>query len=75
MAVAADAEQALLQVTVGRQPRRLDDAVDPAVDHDRDRVGDLGRDADVLLDDEDGDLAFLAQPHQHVLDLSDDDRR
>ncbi len=75
VAMAADAEQALLQVAIGRQPHRLDHPVDAAVDHDGDRVGDLGRHADVLLDDEDGDIALLGQPHQHVLDLRDDDRR
>jgi len=58
--MAADTEQPLLQVAIDCQARSLDDAVDPAVDHDRDHLGDLGRDADVLLDDEDGNLAFLS---------------
>ena len=71
----ADAEQALLQLAVGGKPRGVDDAVDAAVDHDGDVLRHRGRDADVLLDDEDGDLALLAEPHQHVLDLGDDDRR
>ena len=51
------------------------DAIDAPVDHDRDTLGDRGRDADVLLDDEDGDIAFRAEPDQHLLDLRDDDRR
>ena len=59
MAVPADAEQALLQVAIGRERRRVDDAVDPTIDHDRDRIGHLGRNADVLLDDEDRDIALL----------------
>ena len=38
LGVAADAEQALLQIAVGGKPRGVDDAVDAAVDHDRDFV-------------------------------------
>ena len=73
--MAADAEQALLQFAVGRQARALDDAVDAAVDHDGDVARHRGRDADVLLDHEHGDVALLAEPDQHLLDLRDDDGR
>ena len=71
----SDAEQALLQVTVGGQARGVDDAIDAAVDHDRDVAGDRRRHPDILLDHEHGDVAFLAEPHQHLLDLRDDDGR
>ncbi len=75
LGVAADAEQPLLQFAVAGEPRALDDAVDAAVDHDGDLLGHRRRDADVLLDDEHGDVALLAEPDQHLLDLRDDDRR
>jgi hypothetical protein len=45
-----DAEQALLQMRVGAELRRRHRARDAAVHHHVDRVGDLDRDADVLLD-------------------------
>ncbi len=69
MGVAADAEQALLQVAVGREFGGVGFAVDAAVDHDGDAVRDRGRDPDVLLDDQDVDVAVLAKPRQHLLDL------
>ena len=71
----ADAEQPLLQIAVGGKPRAVDQAVDAAVDHDGDFARHRRRDADVLLDDEHGDVALLAEPDQHLLDLGDDDRR
>ena len=71
----ADAEQPLLQFAIGFEPRRFHQPVDPAVDHDRDFFGDRGRDADILLDDEDADIAFLAEIEQNLLDLLDDHRR
>ena len=74
MAVAADAEQALLQVAVGGQLARVDQPVDTAVDHDGDGLGNLGGDTDLLLDHQHGDLAILGKPHQDVVDLGDDDR-
>ena len=55
--------------------RAVDHPVDAAVDHDGDFARHRRRDADVLLDDEHGDVALLAEPHQHVLDLGDDHRR
>ena len=73
VAVAADAEQALLQLAVGRQLARVDQPVDAAVDHDGDGLGNLGGDADVLLDHKHGDLAVLGEAHQDVVDLGDDD--
>ena len=70
-----DAKQALLQVAVGGKPRRVDDTVDAAIDHDGDVPGDRRRHADILLDHEHGHVAILAEAHQHLLDLGDDDRR
>ena len=71
----ADAKQPLLQIAVGLEPRRFHDPVDPAVDHDRNFFRDRGRDADVLLDDQNADIALFADIEQHLLDLLDDDRR
>ena len=73
--MAADAEQSLLQIAVGGKPRAVDQPVDAAVDHDGDFARHRRRDADVLLDDEHGDVALLAEPDQHLLDLRDDHRR
>ena len=73
VAVAADAEQTLLQLAVRRQLARLDQPVDAAVDHDGNGVGNLGGDADVLLDHKHRDLAVLGETHQDVVDLGDDD--
>ena len=64
-----------MQVAIRRESARIDDAVDPAVDHDGDVIGDGRRDSDVLLDDENGDVALRAEPDQHLLDLGDDHRR
>ena len=75
LAVLADAEQALLQFAVGREPRRVHDPVDPAVDHDRDVVGHRGRDPDILLDDEHADVALIAEIEQNLFDPFDNDRR
>ena len=75
MAVPADAEQALLQLAVGGEALRLDHAVDAAVDHDGDVLGDRAGDADVLLDHQHRHLAVLGEAHQHLLDLADDHRR
>ena len=75
LGVQADAEQALLQLAVGGEARGIDDAVDAAVDHDRDVARDRRGDTDVLLDHEHGHVAVLAEPHQHLLDLGDDDGR
>ena len=72
--VAADAEEPLLQAAVGGELARRHDAVDAAVDHDRDVLGDCGGDADVLLDDEDRDVAFLGEAHEHFLELRDNER-
>ena len=74
VAVPADTEQSLLQLAVASELARRRDAVDAAVDHDRDVVGDRAGDADILLDDEDVHVAVLAQLLEHLLDLGDDDR-
>ena len=63
-----DAQEPLLQVAIGFQPCGLHDPVDPAVDHDRDFFGDRGGNADILLDDEDADVAFGAEIEQNFLD-------
>ena len=49
--LAANAEQSLLQLAVGGERARFHDAVDAAIDHDGDVIGDAGRDADILLDE------------------------
>ena len=59
-AVEPDAEQALLQFAVGGKARRLDDAVDAAIDHDGDVAGHRRRHADILLDHEHRHVAILA---------------
>ena len=73
--MAANAQKALLEFAVRRKPARLDDAIDPPVDHDGDVFGDRRRDPDVLLDDEDRHVGFLAETQQHLLDLRHDHRR
>src|SRR5208337_474876 len=75
MTVAADAEETLLQVPVGGEGARVHDAIDTAVDHDCDMVRDGGRDADVLFDDEDGDVFFVREANEKVAHLPDDHRR
>ena len=75
MPVAADAEQALLQVAIGGQLARIDQPVDAAVDDDGDGLGHGGGNADVLLDDEHGDLAVLDETNQDVVDLRHDHGR
>ena len=73
--VPADTQQALLQFAVACKLARGQDAVDAAVDHDRDVFGDRAGHADVLLDDEDVHVALLTQLLEHLLDLGHDDRR
>ena len=73
--MAANAQKALLEFAVGRKPARLDDPIDPAVDHDGDVFGDRRRHPDVLLDDEDRHVGFLAETQQHLLDLRHDHGR
>ena len=73
--MAANAQEPLLQLAVGREAARLDDAIDPAVDHDGDVFGNGRRNADILLDDEDRHIAFLAKTNEHFLDLRHDHRR
>ena len=53
----------------------FDDTVDAAIDHDGDIPGNGRRHADILLDHEHRHVAILAEAHQHLLDLGDDDRR
>ena len=71
----ANTKQTLLQFPVGGKARGVDDAIDAAIDHDRDVLGDRGGDADILLDHEHRHVAVFAEAHQHFLDLGDDDRR
>ncbi len=73
--MAANAQQALLELAVRREPARLDDAINAPVDHDGDVFGDRRRHPDVLLDDEDRHVGFLSQTQQHLLDLRHDHRR
>ena len=73
--MAANAQQALLEFAVRRQPARLDDAINAPVDHDGDVFGDRRRHPDILLDDEDRHVGFLAETQQHLLDLRHDHRR
>ena len=69
----ADAEQPLLQIAVRREAAGVDDAVDAAVDHDGDVFRNRRRHPDILLDDQHRHVAFLAEAHEHFLDLGDDD--
>ena len=71
----SDAQQTLLQITVGGQPRGIDDTIDATVDHDGHIARDRRGHADVLLDHEHGDVAIFAQLHEHLFDLGDNDRR
>ena len=71
----ADAEQPLLQVAVGGERARVHDAVDASIDHDRDMVGDRGRDPDVLLDDKDGEILLVRETDQEIAHLRHDHRR
>ena len=64
----------MLQFAVRFEPCGFHDPVDAAVDHDRDFFGNRGRDADILLDDEDADIALFAEIEQDLFDLLDDDR-
>ena len=73
--MAANAQEPLLQLAVGRKPPQLYDAIDPAVHHDGDVFGNDRRNADILLDDEDRHVAFLAKTNEHFLDLRHDHRR
>ena len=73
--MAPDAEETLLKLAIAGQCRRIHHSVDAAVHHDRHVVGHRGGHPDVLLDDEDRDLALLSDPDQHVLDLLHDHRR
>ena len=71
--IAPDPEEALLEGAVAGQLAGRDDLADPAVDHDRDVVGDGRRDPDVLLDEEDGDVALGREGREQRLQLGDDE--
>ena len=71
----ADAQQLLLQLAVGGERARVHDPVDAPIDHDRDLVGDRGRDPDVLLDDEDGEILLVGETDQEIPHLGHDHRR
>ncbi len=73
--MAANAQKTLLEFAVRRKPARFDDAVDPPVDHDGDVFRDRGRHPDILLDDEDRHVGFVAETQQHLLDLRHNHRR
>ena len=62
-----------MQVAVGGKTRGFNEAIDAAIDHDCDVFGDRRRHPDVLLDDEHRNVTLLAQAHQHLLDLGNDD--
>ena len=74
LGLAAHAQQALLQVTVGSQRFCIHGAVDAPVDHDGHPVSNRGGHADVLLYQQNRHLAFLAQGVEQFLHLFDDDR-
>ncbi len=73
MAVAANAQQALLEIAIGRERLRCDYAVNPPVDHDDHGVGHPGGNVDVLLNDKDRDVASSGEAHECFLDMRDDD--
>ena len=68
-------QQALLQLMVVGQLMGRHLAQDAPVHHHRDAARDRCRHAEVLLDEQHRDGAFLGQPRQHLDDLVDDDRR
>ena len=74
MTMPPDAEEPLLQVAIGGERARVHDAVDAAVHHDRDMIGNGGRNADVLLDDEDRDILFVREANEKIANLCDDHR-
>ena len=69
------AEQPLLQLAVGGELGGGHRARDAPVHHHVDGVGDLDRDAEVLLDQQHRDLALGGERLQHRRDLLDDHRR
>ena len=68
------AEKALLQLAVGRELGRAHRARDAAVHHHVDGIGDVDRDAEVLLDQQHRDLALGGERLQHRDDLLHDER-
>ena len=65
----------LLQVPIGRELAGGHDPVDLPVDHDGRLFGDVCCDANVLLDQQNGNAGLLAQMAEHVLNLRDNNRR
>ena len=68
-------QQPLLQLAVGGELGGGHRARDAAVHHHVDGVGDLDRDAEVLLDEQHRDLALGGERFEHGRNLLHDDRR
>ena len=71
----ANAEKPLLQLAVGSECGRFHDAVNPAVDHDGDMIGNAGRHPDILFDDQDSHRSLFGELHHHGFDLLDNNGR
>ncbi len=74
MAMPPDAKEPLLQITVGGERPRLHNAIDAPVDHDRDMIRDRGRNADILLDNQNRDVFFMREADEKVAHLRDNHR-
>ena len=72
MAMPPDAEEPLLQIAVGCERARVHDAIDAPIHHDRNMIRHGGRDADVLLNDEDRNVFLVRKANQKVAHLRDD---
>ncbi len=64
----------VLQLVIGRQRLRWHYAQHAAVHHHRDVAGHSGGDTQILLDEQNRDIALLGQAAQHIDELVDDDR-
>jgi hypothetical protein len=73
--IRAQAEEPFLKIAIGAELGCRQLVRDPAVHHHADAVGDVDRDAEVLLDQQDRDLALRRQAAQRLDDLLDDHRR
>ncbi|MBM3573772.1 MAG: hypothetical protein FJX52_15650, partial [Alphaproteobacteria bacterium] len=60
------AEQATLELDVAREFSGRQGTCDPAIDHNRHGIGYRNGNAEILFDQQDGNLAFCGEGAQHV---------